>query len=628
MPRYLTVAIASVFLAIGCAQPKANLLLQTLPVEQADFYCIQGLGPPAEPADKPAFCHSQRALLWPVGRFQHPFLFDESGGTGTGYDTLYVDFDANGDFLNDPIYKAVPAPRAEGPDRPTVLAYFPNVHIVENRPRDRYPHVQVFLEQSGASYNCCIIPQQWAVGTVTIDGKPTPAALIDRNWNDQVTDQAGLNLDEHPEKDPRGDYLVLAIDGEQTLVPGKESLGRGGSARGILTQYLVLNSGTYEVNAQQSPQGVNLRLVRTTLPAGTLALPSPSEDDRLLLVGTKTCVLIRNPSGRINLPADTYLALGRGNETFAIQEGQTFPTEQVAAAQGPTTTPALNVFEGRVVDGAQRTPVPQAKIAVASADNGSIFYQGPDNVRGYAEDDKVLWFITKRNGRRSAETATDNDGRFTIQGLAEGTYNVLVVHPDRGIAVLANVRQPNQGNPLEILVPPPTFLEGKIAGLNLHGQRSYAHLTGGSPTNRVAIEPRVVIAADGQFRVGPLLIPDAVRGVSPDEAKKNGWTLSVYQLIAARNFAATLLDLPIPLEPDKTTHFDIDLTRGPQLAGQVIGPNNQALPDVSVVAQLSSDPPQRYGAVTDAQGKYAISGLPEGKYLLKAERYAPRTGPG
>jgi len=340
--------------AAGCSQP--NLVFQKLPWEQADYYCSQGQ--PVAAVEKKEFCKSDRPLLFdnPSATFPVPILFDESGGTGKGYDRLYVDFDGDGNFLDDPVYTAA---KGEGvPDRvyrASVSACFRNVHLVHNRQRKRFAHVQVVLLSyvSGdgtAGEQCVMIPQRWAVGTVTVAGKTLPAALVDRNWNDCVTDPAGLNLKEHPQKFPRGDYLILGIDGEKSLRPG-DSYGRGGSARGILTEHLVLNSGVYEVQAEQTAGGVRLELLPAKPPMGKLKLPAgravrasvgadggvrvlgggggtattgPSQASRLVLIGTKTCVLLRNPAEVISVPADTYFVVDDGTRTtFTVEAGKT-----------------------------------------------------------------------------------------------------------------------------------------------------------------------------------------------------------------------------------------------------------------------------------------------------------------
>ena len=321
----------------GCSQP--NLVFQTFPWEQADFYCIQGQ--PVYPTEKKDFCRSDRPLLFhdPKATFPVPILFDESAGTGRGYDRLYVDFDGDGNFLNDPVYEA-PKERPALPEgfSGQVLAYFQNVHIVHNRQAQRFAHVQVLLYASGGAGGnalCMVVPQRWAVGTVRVGAKAVPAALIDRNWNDRFADPAGLNLQEYPDRFPRGDYLLLAIDGEDRIAPGSiAGLGRDGTARGILTDYLVLDGGTYRVRAQQLAGGVKLELVPADLPGGKVDLAARA-GQRVLLIGTKTCVLLRGAPKEASVPADTYVApLWESQMPVTVRPGQK------AEAARPATPPA------------------------------------------------------------------------------------------------------------------------------------------------------------------------------------------------------------------------------------------------------------------------------------------------
>ncbi|HUW85181.1 MAG TPA: carboxypeptidase regulatory-like domain-containing protein [Phycisphaerae bacterium] len=350
-----------------------NLVFEKLPAEQADFHCMQGMGLPQQEVEKPEFCRSERPLLWhrPTGGIVAAMLFDESAGTGTGYDTLYVDFDGDGEYLDDAVYKSTPCD-GRALDGGAVGAYFENVHVVRNRERNRFVHVQAFLEAFGpigdpsARYNLVMIPQRWAVGRVTVAGRSLPAALIDRNWNDQVVDMAGLNLKEHPDRFPRGDYLVLAIEGEQRLIPGRNSLGGGGSARGILTRHLVLNSGVYEVKAEQTAGGVKMEFVPLQVPTGTLDLPSFPADDRLLLIGTHTCVMLSAPGSEVVVPADTYRP-GVGKEIVTVEAGKRatlqFDAVPMALEAAQASGPPAAALTGRVLD-QQGRPIAGASVTV------------------------------------------------------------------------------------------------------------------------------------------------------------------------------------------------------------------------------------------------------------------------
>jgi len=330
------VLLPSVQAADTDAPDKPNLVFEKFPIEQANYYVTQGLGRPPTVGKPFDFCQSDKCLYWPCREgviVQSGLLFDESGGAGSGYDKLYVDFNGDGDFedKDDAVYEATPCgvtAATDGVGR--VAAYFENVHFTQNPVHERYAHAQVFLNcvetrrggilgfggQTVTAYNCLLIPQQWAVGTVTIGGKEVRAALIDRDWNDKVTDLMGLNINEYERRTPRGDYLVLDIFGIGELKPGrlKDSRyfahGVAGTPRVILAPYLALDSGTYEVQVEQVDDGARLKLVELSdVPVGRLAVDGLANSDGLLnLVGRQYSVLIHaGGQEEVTVPGDVYL---------------------------------------------------------------------------------------------------------------------------------------------------------------------------------------------------------------------------------------------------------------------------------------------------------------------------------
>ncbi len=106
-----------------------NLTWQKFPAEFADYYTTQRI--PVSSAEPQPFCKSAK----PIRVGPHPTLFtmnailDESGGTGTGYDTLYVDVDNTGDFGNAQVYKISPQDRKTGLEGHALLSYFEHVDI-------------------------------------------------------------------------------------------------------------------------------------------------------------------------------------------------------------------------------------------------------------------------------------------------------------------------------------------------------------------------------------------------------------------------------------------------------------------------------------------------------------------
>ena len=277
---------------------------------------MQGMPGPVIADPKPAFCKSDKPLLFDLtkdGVLPVKIILDQSAGPGGAYDTLYMDFNGNDDFQDDPVYKASPFAGGSMLFTRLVRGYFRDVHIVRNRLHKVTAHVQVMIMASAAwpaDPKACYLlfmAQKWAVGTVKVDGKDVPAALIDRTWNDSFIDARGVNPAEHPNVFPRSDYLVLAIDGEDRLISTGQFLNEGGTAYALLAKYLQMNSGLYEVKAEQTAEGVRLELLPAApLPMGELEFADGLRLDPLMMIGINTCVLLKKPGQTVRVPADTY----------------------------------------------------------------------------------------------------------------------------------------------------------------------------------------------------------------------------------------------------------------------------------------------------------------------------------
>ena len=318
-----------------------NLRLETFPAEQASFYCMQGSPALKLPDPRPEFCRSEQPLVHytPSGIFPIRMLFDESGGTRKGYDTLYVDVNNNGDYLDDPVYKAASFADTKGPDGQPLLAYFPNVRICRSGRQGLSTSVQIFLEKEeryardadSLPIKCCFIPQTWAVGTIQVGDRAIRAALVDSNWNSSVTDVGGLSPENFTKTPIRADFLAMGFEGEGNIQPA-EIGDATGSVRTFLTPYLVLDSGTYRVQARESDEGVRLDLLPVQLPTGQLPLSAKARGARLTLVGTRTAVILSRPTAVVTLPADTYYAPGLDSGSlYTVHAGDVADAQSLAA---------------------------------------------------------------------------------------------------------------------------------------------------------------------------------------------------------------------------------------------------------------------------------------------------------
>lgn len=345
LPFLRSAASSFLVLLVALAMPAAaqesgaepNLTWQKFPAEFADYYTTQRVG--AIPAEPQPFTKSAKPV-----KISHPTLFtanailDESGGTGTGYDTLYID-SGSGDFSNPTVYKISPQDRKTGLEGHALVSYFDDVTVQRGADSVHGPgsvKVQLFIELNpdqvdGNEYLVNMIPAQWAVGTIEVNGQPTPVAVVDGTFDGELT-RRGMRPHYINSLSPgddagvvRSDYLILGRPGETSLQPGDPNgwLGKTGSARSMFTQYLTTDSGTFEIQLNPQAEGVDLQLAPANVPMATIDLSQVPRDQRLVMFGTNACVLLENPGDILQVPADSYYLPSLGSQLVEAMEGET-----------------------------------------------------------------------------------------------------------------------------------------------------------------------------------------------------------------------------------------------------------------------------------------------------------------
>ena len=121
----------------------------------------------------------------------------------------------------------------------------------------------------------------------------------------------------------RGSYLIVGKPGQETLEPGDPNgwLGQSGSARALNTQYLVLDSGVYEIQGEKAEGGLNLQLAPASVPTSTVDLSQVPHAGRFAMFGTNACVVVDNPGSQIQVPGDTYYVPAFGAYTVDVPAG-------------------------------------------------------------------------------------------------------------------------------------------------------------------------------------------------------------------------------------------------------------------------------------------------------------------
>lgn len=317
--------------------PGPNLKWEKFPAEFADYYTTQRML--ADPIEPQPFCKSSRPLqVQSQLSYQMNAILDESGGTGTGYDTIYVDTAGTGDFSEMETYRLGQTDRKTGLEGHPLVSYFENVPVQRQRSHEGTIRVQMYIEENpdrveGSEYLLNIIPAQWAVGKVEINGQPTPVAVVDGNFDDTAVSRRGANPYYVNQMAPgddfaivRGDYLIVGKPGETTLEPGDPNswLGKTGSIRSLNTQYLVTDAGMFEIQTDESEGGVNLQLAPAQgVQTSVVDLSSlPSTTGRVAMYGTNACVVLDNHGSAVEVPGDTYYVPLFGAYTLEALAGQ------------------------------------------------------------------------------------------------------------------------------------------------------------------------------------------------------------------------------------------------------------------------------------------------------------------
>jgi len=182
-------------------------------------------------------------------------------------------------------------------------------------------------------------------------------------------------------------------------------------------------------------------------------------------------------------------------------------------------------------------------------------------------------------------------------------------------------QEPDQEPPpsQEPIPPPkaPTLLELEIRGLPpaVTPLRGLLRSTSGQHGARQAVARGFMVRGDGTHRVGPL-------------PAGGSYVLQLVQPVPGRGFSATLLAQRFEVEPGKTNRVRIDLNEGVEVSGTIEGPDGEPLAEVAVTAASPTDREVQRGALTGRDGRFRLNVPKEGAYLLTAQRWLPRTGPG
>jgi protocatechuate 3,4-dioxygenase beta subunit len=187
---------------------------------------------------------------------------------------------------------------------------------------------------------------------------------------------------------------------------------------------------------------------------------------------------------------------------------------------------------------------------------------------------------------------TDDNGRFTIAGLAAGTYRLQVTHPQ----FPAMRGQGSTGAAAELTLAFGGGVEGHVLDAHTRGPIAVARVVATGPADA---GHEVATATDGSFALVPLAA--------------GSWSLAV----TAPGYVpapAQVVEVPAGREPNRVTARGVrfELARGATVAGTVRDAHGQRVAGATVRAG-------EVQARSDVEGKFRLSDVPTGSTEVTAE---------
>jgi hypothetical protein len=292
-------------------------------------------------------------------------------------------------------------------------------------------------------------------------------------------------------------------------------------------------------------------------------------------------------------------------------------------------------LKGVVVSKIDGKPVADATVAMAHARKGYIFVDNESTISVWGADEKVLFFLPKRNGKTACETRTDQQGCFTLKSFTSLTakYSIVAGSKDAGLAILEGVCPKDHAEkPLRIEIDEPAYLsipklpKPKDETLKTSVQVSLAPevVEASKNDDKDAVMPRhnVYLGVymrpdDGQKlrRAGPLVGGKKYRVSHSAWAKRLGTSARLFETVVAA-------------EAGKTVPVEFKSEGGTTLSGRITTRERSPLRDVNVIVRIGENNKLLLGTLTDAQGNYTIPHAPAGTHQLELLRHAVRVGPG
>jgi hypothetical protein len=316
--------------------------------------------------------------------------------------------------------------------------------------------------------------------------------------------------------------------------------------------------------------------------------------------------------------------------------------------------PPLHKLTGVVVSKHDGKPLAGVEVAMAHAEQGNLVFIGGGRLRAFGQDETVLWFFPKRNGRVKVTGKTDADGHFVLEGFTspEAKYNVGAIHPQYGAALLTDVvPQDYAQRELRIELDEPTYVRTEIPSFDsAFGDAGWEYVSlalapeppasgaaAATPASSATSAP-----ATGAAGATPAVEEPDWRSVTFDLKREPGgsdreggmarwgplpagrrYTVSRVCYARELSYTALLFARTVSVAPGQTLNVDLKAEGGVALSGKVTGMDDQPLTGVNV--KLVGDD-LSIGAISGKDGAYQMRNVPAGKYVLELFRRAAPSG--
>ncbi len=208
------------------------------------------------------------------------------------------------------------------------------------------------------------------------------------------------------------------------------------------------------------------------------------------------------------------------------------------------------------------------------------------------------WFNSSTSDAE-AVAATDADGRFSVEGLAAGTWRVVAILPGVAFVSGEDVTLPQKGEYVLTVDGSLRRVEGRVLDdASAEGVAGAAVAAWTSADKGVAGGARGTSGGDGGFRLDV-----------PGSQKSEAWLL-----VAADGYAPERLQSKDPAKP-----IEVRLKKGAAIDGRVLSAADATpIANANVTANGGRFWERHGSATSGSDGRYAISGLPVGEAWVGA----------